>query len=81
MKMPRDVSGAELARALVRFGYQMTRQSGSHMRLTSRRKGTEHHITIPAHTPLKVGTLSQILSDVASYLEITRDQLINELFS
>jgi len=51
------------------------------MRLTSRRKGTEHHITIPAHTPLKVGTLSQILSDVASYLEITRDQLINELFS
>ena len=81
MKMPRDVSGAELARALVRFDYQMTRQSGSHMRLTSRRKGTEHHITIPAHTPLKVGTLSQILSDVASYLEITRDQLINELFS
>jgi predicted RNA binding protein YcfA (HicA-like mRNA interferase family) len=79
--MPRDVSGAELARALVQFGYQITRQSGSHMRLTSRLKGTEHHITIPAHSPLKVGTLSQILSDVSAYLDIGRQQLIEDLFS
>ena len=81
MKIPRDVSGGELARALVRFGYQITRQSGSHIRLTSKLKGTEHHITIPAHSPLKVGTLSQILSDVSAYLDISRQQLIEELFS
>jgi len=51
------------------------------MRLTSKLKGSEHHVTIPAHNPLKVGTLSQILTDVASYLDMTREQLIEELFS
>jgi predicted RNA binding protein YcfA (HicA-like mRNA interferase family) len=81
LKIPRDVGGVELARALSHFGYQIIRQSGSHIRLTSKYKGAEHHITIPAHAPLKVGTLSQILSDVSLYLEITRDQLIHDLFS
>jgi len=81
VKLPRDLSGDELARALKRFGYEVTRQSGSHMRLSSGFKGTQHHITIPAHAPLKVGTLSQILSDVAGYLELTRDQLAEKLFS
>jgi predicted RNA binding protein YcfA (HicA-like mRNA interferase family) len=33
VKLPRDLSGDELARALRRYGYQITRQSGSHMRL------------------------------------------------
>jgi predicted RNA binding protein YcfA (HicA-like mRNA interferase family) len=81
VKMPRDVSGADLARALAQFGYQISRQSGSHMRLTSTLKGTEHHITIPAHTSLKVGTLAQILTDVSAYLDISRQQLMDILFS
>jgi len=81
VKLPRDLSGAELARALSRYSYQITRQSGSHLRLTSGYKGTQHHVTIPAHTPLKIGTLSQILADVAGYLELTRDQLAKELFA
>jgi predicted RNA binding protein YcfA (HicA-like mRNA interferase family) len=59
VKLPRDLSGADLARALSRYGYQITRQSGSHMRLSSSYKGTQHHVTIPAHSPLKIGTLSQ----------------------
>jgi predicted RNA binding protein YcfA (HicA-like mRNA interferase family) len=81
VKLPRDLGGAELSRALSRYGYQVTRQSGSHMRLSSSYKGTQHHVTIPAHTPLKIGTLSQILADVAGYLELTRDQLAKELFA
>ena len=81
MKLPRNLSGEELARALRRYGYETTRQTGSHMRLSSNFKGSQHHITIPAHTSLKIGTLSQILSDVAGYLELTRDQLVEELFS
>ncbi|PWT83808.1 MAG: hypothetical protein C5B58_05905 [Acidobacteria bacterium] len=80
MKLPRDVSGHELARALSKFGYTMTRQSGSHMRLTSNIKGTEHHVTIPAHDPLRVGTFSQILGDVSSYLEMERGSLLHTLF-
>ncbi len=81
MKLPRDLSGDELARALRRYGYEITRQTGSHMRLSSSFKGIQHHVTIPAHSPLKIGTLSQILYDVAGYLELTLDQLVEKLFS
>lgn len=49
MRLPRDMSGAELAKRLTVLGYAVTRQTGSHMRLTTTRNG-EHHITIPAHT-------------------------------
>jgi predicted RNA binding protein YcfA (HicA-like mRNA interferase family) len=80
LKLPRDLSGDDLARALERFGYAITRQTGSHMRLTSEIKGTEHHVTVPAHDPIRVGTLSQILGDVAAYLEISRDELGKTLF-
>jgi len=50
------------------------------MRLTSRFKGTENHITIPAHDPLRVGTLSQILSDLSTYLELEKEALLKALF-
>lgn len=80
MKLPRDLGGEELAGLLSKYGYQVTRERGSHMRLTSTFKGTEHHITIPKHKPLTVGVLSGIVKDVASYLEIDRQRLIEELF-
>lgn len=80
MKIPRDLGGEELARLLGKYGYKITRQTGSHMRLTSSFKGKEHHTTIPRHISLKVGTTSNILKDVASYLEIEKEQLIKNLF-
>ena len=80
MKLPRDTSGRELASLLRRYGYEVTRQTGSHLRLTSNRKGREHHVTVPAHKTLKVGTLSEILADVAEYLETDRGSLAEELF-
>jgi hypothetical protein len=43
-------------------------------------KGRDHHVTIPAHKQLKVGTLSEILSDVGAYLETSRDALAADLF-
>jgi hypothetical protein len=55
-------------------------QTGSHLRLTSRFKGSEHHVTIPSHDALKVGTLSAILADAAAYLEIDRAALVQDLF-
>ena len=48
MKLPRDMGGEELAALLGRYGYKITRQTGSHMRLTSTSKGFEHHITVPS---------------------------------
>ena len=55
MKLPRQISGEELARLLHRYGYQITRQTGSHVRLTSKFKGSQHHVTIPAHKDLRIG--------------------------
>jgi predicted RNA binding protein YcfA (HicA-like mRNA interferase family) len=81
LKLPRDLSGDELARLLRPYGYDITRQTGSHLRLTSRFKTTEHHLTIPRHASLKVGTLAGILSDVAEYLEMERGTLAEALFS
>jgi hypothetical protein len=49
------------------------------MRLTTQFNG-EHHITIPRHDPLKVGTLSGILQDVATHLGKTRELVVLELF-
>ena len=77
--LPRDLSGADLASLLRRYGYEVTRQTGSHLRLTSTARGTEHHITIPAHQNLRVGTLSGILADVASYLEMGKEELAEGL--
>jgi predicted RNA binding protein YcfA (HicA-like mRNA interferase family) len=79
VKLPRDVSGSDLAKKLQTFGYSVTRQTGSHIRLTTTQNG-QHHITVPEHDPLKVGTLSGILIDIASHLKITKDDLIKRLF-
>jgi len=80
VKLPRDLAGAELAKLLRRYGYEEIRQSGSHIRVRSTAKGSEHQVTIPAHTSLKVGTLSGILLEIATYLEISKETLARELF-
>lgn len=75
MKIPRDVSGSELVKALRALGYEQTRQTGSHIRLTTSEKGT-HHVTIPHHSPLRIGTLASILDDVAAHHKIERNELL-----
>ena len=82
MKLPRDLSGKELAKLLARLGYVIIRQKGSHIRLVRAATGNrpEHHITIPNHDELKIGMLAGILDDVAAAQGITRDELIRLLF-
>ena len=80
MRLPRDLSGDDLGKALKVFGYQITRQTGNHMRLTTL-EGGEHHLTIPRSNPLRVGTLSSILGDVAKHFKITREVLTKKLFA
>ncbi len=78
MKLPRDVRGADLQRALQRLGYQTTRQRGSHVRVTTKVNG-EHHEVLPLHNPVKVGTLSSILKSVASHHEMKVEELLELL--
>jgi len=79
MKLPRDLDGNQLAQALSKFGYEIIRQTGSHIRLTTQQQG-EHHITILSHSPLKVSTLNAILKDVADHSGMSRDALLSQLF-
>jgi len=79
MKVPRNISGEKLSKLLKRFGFEITRQTGSHMRLSTTIRG-EFHITIPNHKSLKIGTINNILSDIAKYLEIDKIELIKALF-
>jgi predicted RNA binding protein YcfA (HicA-like mRNA interferase family) len=79
MRLPRDLGGIELAKKLEKNGYQITRQTGSHFRLTTQMKG-EHHITIPQHKEIRVGTLKAILVDVADHIGIDQQELMETLF-
>ena len=99
MKLPRNLSGAQLIKALEKLSYQPTRQTGSHVRLTSHPlpnplpkmgeganeslrefHANEHHLTIPLHDPLRIGTLAAILADVAAHHGLSREALITRLF-
>lgn len=79
MRLPRDLSAGDLIKALRFLGYETTRQSGSHIRLTTQ-QGGEHHLTIPNHDPLRVGTLSGILTDVAEHVGLSREEVVDRLF-
>jgi predicted RNA binding protein YcfA (HicA-like mRNA interferase family) len=65
--------------ALGCLGYRVTPQTGSHVRLSTERPAA-HHVTIPAHDPLKVGTLAAILADVAAHKKVDREELLRQLF-
>jgi len=78
VKLPRNVSGAHLARALQRFGYRQTGQTGSHIQLVTDHHG-QHHVTVPAHRPIKPGTLNHLLKQVAEHHGLTRDEIIHQL--
>lgn len=80
MKLPRDLSGNDLIKALAILGYEVSHQTGSHIRLTTQLNG-EHHVTVPAHDPIKIGTLNAILKDVATHADLSKDELITQLFS
>lgn len=78
MRIPRDLSGADLVKRLGKLGYAVSRQTGSHLRLT-RNEGGEHHVTIPNHDPLRIGTLAAILDSVAKHLGVSREELLERL--
>ena len=79
MRTPRDLDGIRLIKRLRKLGYEQTRQSGSHVRLTRQSDGGDHHVTVPLHSPLRVGTLSAILGDVADHLGMSKDDLIRRV--
>ncbi len=81
MRVRTDISGQNLIKLLKKkFEYEISRQTGSHIRVTSLKNG-QHHITIPNHNPIKIGTLNGIISDIAEHFELSKSEIIAELFS
>lgn len=78
MKIPRDLSGPDLVKALRGLGYERVRQDGSHIRLTTQRGG-QHHLTVPNHSPIKLGTLTNILKAIATHHRLTVEEAMQLL--
>jgi len=80
MKLPRDLAGRELARAPEKaFGYQVTRETGSHLRVTTQVNG-QQLVTIPDYPSLRVGTLAAILDEVGTHFQLERADVVQRVF-
>jgi predicted RNA binding protein YcfA (HicA-like mRNA interferase family) len=73
MKLPSDVSGRAMQKALERIGFVYQRQKGSHIVL--RRDDPYARVIVPDHKELRPGTLRQILNEAG----ITVQQFIELL--
>ena len=71
MKIPRDVNGVEVVRALKRLGFVSVRQTGSP--LIMRRDNLT--VVVPQHKPLKPGTLKGVIEQAG----LTLEEFTNEL--
>jgi hypothetical protein len=77
VKLPRDLSGSELAQRLRGFGYRSRGRPEATCANHSERG--EHHLTIPNHAVLRVGTLAFILGEVAEHFQVERAEVIRRL--
>jgi len=77
MKIPRDLSGREVASTLVkRLGYSIVHERGSHIVLETD-DPTHQRIAIPDHKNLRLGTLNAILKTVASHKQLKKGEIVS----
>jgi predicted RNA binding protein YcfA (HicA-like mRNA interferase family) len=65
VKVPRDVTGREAARALRRLGFVQIRQTGSHLILRKENRT----VVVPQHKPIKPGTLKGVIEQAGLRLD------------
>ena len=81
MRLPRDISGDDLATLLRRrYGYRVLRQRGSHVTLAVTAGRESYSLTVPRHRSIRVGTLGGIVSLVATHQGVSTEQVRSELF-
>ena len=71
MRLPRDLSGNQVVRALKRLGFTQDRQVGSHVRLS---RGALR-VTVPVPGTVAIGTLKSILRQSS----VTAEELLAAL--
>jgi predicted RNA binding protein YcfA (HicA-like mRNA interferase family) len=67
VKLPTDMSGQELVKVLLRVGFVINRQRGSHIIL--RRGSPYSRVVVPDHNRVRPGTLRQILNEAGMTVE------------
>ncbi len=79
MKLPRDLSGRDLVKALVQqWGYRQVSQVGSHIVLQTDTP-VPHRVSVPDHESLRIGTLNAILRAVAKAKGLSREEIVAKL--
>ena len=79
MKLPRDLSGAELVKLLCKYyGYRRVHQEGSHI-IIETDTPQRHRISIPDHSPLRIGTVNAILKAVAKAQGLKWEEILRHL--
>ena len=79
MKLPRDLSGRDLAKALCKnWGYEQIHRTGSHIILETE-EPSGHRLSVPDHRSLRVGTLNGILRAVANHKGAIREEILRSL--
>lgn len=63
MQKLKQLSGKEIVKIFESYGFVLKRIKGSHVRLTLVTKESSHHITIPLHDKLKIGTYDNIVKE------------------
>lgn len=82
MKLPRDLSGTEVAKLLSKhYDYRLRRSKGSHMTVTrTSASGAQHSVTVPRHRAVRIGTLDAIVTDVGEFMGLPKSQVRETLF-
>ena len=79
MKIPRDLSGAQLVKVLCRdWNYRVVHQEGSHIILQTGTPSNQR-LSVPNHNPLRIGTLHGIIRVVSVHKGVERQQLLDTL--
>ena len=74
-KLP-QVSGEKLTKSLEKLGYKIMRQRGSHIRLRKTTEIGEYNITVPNHRTIARGTLSDIITKISLWNNISKEEIL-----
>lgn len=73
-KLPRQISGAQVVKAVCRIGYTLDHQTGSHI-ILRQEKEPYRRLTVPNHREISPGTLRAIIRQAG----LTRDEFLELL--
>jgi hypothetical protein len=79
MRLPRDVGGRTLVKALCHdWDYHVVNEEGSHIILPADSPSPQR-ISVPDHNPVRIGTLNSLLRLVASHKGVERERILRSL--